>query len=265
MPPINTDHLKDIENQLAASRTLEKYQFSSCSRTHIGLVRKKNEDALYVDEQQGLWLVADGIGGIKDGDLASSAVVDNLRSFKRLETLSESIRDIEARFRLANIACRVMFEKRVIGSTVAAMLNFESIVVFLWAGDSRIYRFRGGSLTLMTTDHNLAQERVRRGEISQDKAQLLSTANILTRAIGVHQNLRVDMDFAPLEPHDRYLICTDGLYKELTLPDIAKSLKNQTIELALEELTDEALRKGAKDNLSAVIIEVSSNKIDNTV
>jgi protein phosphatase len=258
LSPINTDHLKDIENQLAASRTLEKYQFSSCSRTHIGLVRKKNEDALYIDEQQGLWLVADGMGGIKGGDLASAVVVDNLRSFKRLETLSESIRDIEARFRLANTACRVMFEKRVVGSTVAAILNFESIVVFLWAGDSRIYRWRGGSLSPITTDHNLAQERVRRGELSQDKAQLLSTANILTRAIGVHQNLRVDMDFATVEPDDRYLICTDGLYKDLTFSDIAKSLKSQTIELALEDLTDEALRKGAKDNLSAVIIEASS-------
>ena len=257
MPPINTDHIKDIENQLAASRTLEKYQFSSCSRTHIGLVRKKNEDALYVDEQQGLWLVADGIGGIKDGDLASSAVVDNLRSFKRLETLSESIRDIEARFRLANIACRVMFKKRVVGSTVAAMLNFESIVVFLWAGDSRIYLSRGGSLSLMTTDHNLAEERVRRGEISQDNAQLLPAANVLTRAIGVHQNLRVDIDFAFLEPGDRYLICTDGLYRELTFSQITKSLKNETIDLTLEELIGEALKKGAKDNLSAVIVEVS--------
>ena len=67
------------------------------------------------------------------------------------------------------------------------------------------------------------------------------------------------MDFASVEPDDRYLICTDGLYKELTFSDIAKSLKSQTIELALEELTDEALRKGAKDNLSAVIIEASSN------
>ena len=66
------------------------------------------------------------------------------------------------------------------------------------------------------------------------------------------------MDFASVEPDDRYLICTDGLYKELTFSDIAKSLKSQTIELALEELTDEALRKGAKDNLSAVIIEASS-------
>ena len=258
MPPINTDHLKDIEKQLSGAKMRSKYQFSTCSKTHIGLVREKNEDALYVDEQEGLWLVADGIGGIKGGELASSAVVDNLKSFKRLDTLSESIRDIEARFRLANTACRVMFQKRVVGSTVASILNFSSIVVFLWAGDSRIYRWRNGSLSLMTTDHNLAQERVRRGEISQDKAQFLSTANILTRAIGVHQNLRVDMDFAHLEPDDRYLICTDGLYKELTFSQITSGLNNQTIDLALEELTDTALKMGAKDNLSAVILEASS-------
>ena len=261
MPPINIDHLRDIENQLVESKTRVEYQFSTRSRTHIGFVRKKNEDALYVDEQQGLWLVADGMGGIQGGDLASSAIVDNLRSFKRLETLSESVRDIEARFRLANTACRVMFRKRAVGSTVAAMLNFESIVVFLWAGDSRIYRWRGGALSLMTTDHNLAQERVRRGEISQDNAQLLPSANVLTRAVGVHQNLRVDMDFALLEPSDRYVICTDGLYRELTFSQITKSLKNKTIDLTLEELTDAALKKGAKDNLSAVIVEVSSAKI----
>ena len=140
---------------------------------------------------------------------------------------------------------------------MAAMLNFESIVVFLWAGDSRIYLSRGGSLSLMTTDHNLAEERVRRGEISQDNAQLLPAANVLTRAIGVHQNLRVDIDFAFLEPGDRYLICTDGLYRELTFSQITKSLKNETIDLTLEDLIGEALKKGAKDNLSAVIVEVS--------
>ena len=112
-------------------------------------------------------------------------------------------------------------------------------------------------MSLMTTDHNLAEERVRRGEISQDNAQLLPTANVLTRAFGVHQNLRVDMDFALLEPGDRYLICTDGFYRELTFSQITKSLKNETIDLTLKELIREALKKGAKDNLSAVIVEVS--------
>ena len=257
MPPINPAHLQDIENRLAESTGSLRHVFRTVCKTNRGLVRKKNEDALYFDEQNGLWVVADGMGGIKGGDLASETVVDNLRSFKRLETVSESIRDLEARFLIANTACRVMFEKQVIGSTVAALFKYESLIIFLWAGDSRIYRLRGGSLSLMTVDHNLAQERVRRGEVSQENAQSLPSSNVLTRAVGIHHHLRVEMNYAALESGDRFLICTDGLYRDLAFSEIERLLQNEGVDSALDGLIDEALKKGGKDNISGLVIHVS--------
>ena len=95
---------------------------------------------------------------------------------------------------------------------------------FLWAGDSRTYRLRDGDLTLVTEDHNLAQERCRRGEVSQDAAQRLPSANVLTRAVGIHKDLRLETRVAEIVAGDRYLISTDGLYKELTLETIRQML-----------------------------------------
>ncbi|MEC8643751.1 MAG: PP2C family serine/threonine-protein phosphatase [Pseudomonadota bacterium] len=257
MPPINPTYLKDIERRLAESKNRINHVFLTYGKTHKGLVREKNEDALYFDEDNGLWVVADGIGGVKGGELASAAVIDHLRSFKQLENVSKSIRDLEARFLIANSACRVIFEKQVVGSTVAALFHYESLVVFLWAGDSRIYRLREGSLSLMTVDHNLAQERVRRGEVSQENSQSLPSSNVLTRAVGIHHKLRVEMNFAPLQSGDRFLICTDGLYRELAFSKIESLLQNEKVDLALERLIDEALKKGGKDNISGFVIKVS--------
>ena len=98
MPPINPTYLKDIERRLAESKNRINHVFLTYGKTHKGLVREKNEDALYFDEDNGLWVVADGIGGVKGGELASATVVDHLRGFKQLDNASESITDLEARF-----------------------------------------------------------------------------------------------------------------------------------------------------------------------
>ncbi|MBA59375.1 MAG: serine/threonine protein phosphatase [Gammaproteobacteria bacterium] len=257
MPQINPDYLKDIENDLARSKLEFPCVFQTYSKTHVGLVRDNNEDALYTEEQKGLWLVADGMGGHSKGEQASAAVVDNLRSFTPMETLSESIKDLETRFILANNTCRNMYLKKTVGSTVAALFVYQSLATFLWAGDSRIYRFRNGTLALMTEDHNLAQEQFRRGEISQDEAQRMPSANILTRAIGIHQNLGLEMHCAAIKSGDRYLICSDGLYREFLLSEVQDILGTEEAEDVLKKMTEEALERGGKDNITGVLVQVS--------
>ena len=141
-------------------------------------------------------------------------------------------------------------------TTVAALIIFQSKAILISAGDSRIYRLRGGELTLLTEDHNLAQERYRRGELSREAAQRSMSANVLTRAVGVHQDLHLDAEITEIEAGDRYLVCTDGLYKELTLEKIQSMLAVPFGEHILTALIDEALQRGGRDNITGIVVDV---------
>ncbi len=231
---------------------------STCTRqgTHIGHIRRINEDALFVNEREGLWLVADGIGGHGNGEKASAIVAEHVASYRQSGSIERCLADIEARLLKANEACRGIPGGGTLGTTVAALLVCQSQVSFLWAGDSRIYRLRDGDLTLVTEDHNLAHERYRRGELSQDAAQRLPSANVLTRAVGIHKDLRVETQVAAIVAGDRYLISTDGLYKELTLETLRQMLSGPLDDRILEDLIDEALNRGGRDNITGIIVDV---------
>mgnify|MGYP001288649688 FL=1 len=232
--------------------------FRTCTRhgTHIGHIRRINEDALFVNEREGLWLVADGIGGHGNGEKASGIVVEHVASYRQSDSIEKCLADIEARLLQANETCRSIPGGGTLGSTVAALLVCQSEAGFLWAGDSRTYRLRDGDLTLVTEDHNLAQERCRRGEISQDAAQRLPSANVLTRAVGIHKDLRLEAHVAEIVAGDRYLISTDGLYKELTLETIRQMLSGPFNDQILQSLIDEALNRGGRDNITGIVVDV---------
>ncbi|MBL6812255.1 MAG: serine/threonine-protein phosphatase [Luminiphilus sp.] len=228
----------------------------TCHGTHVGHTRRINEDALFVNEAEGLWLVADGIGGHGNGDKASAAVVEHVESYCQRRSVEESLADITSRLRKAHQVCKNMAGAEMPSSTVAALVIFQSKAILIWAGDSRIYRLRNGELTLLTEDHNLAQERYKTGELSLEAAQRLKSANVLTRAVGVHQDLHLDADFAEVEAGDRFLVCTDGLYKELPLEQIQSMLGVAFSEHLLADLIDEALRRGGRDNITGIVIDV---------
>ena len=228
----------------------------TCHGTHVGHTRRINEDALFVNEAEGLWLVADGIGGHGNGDKASAAVVEHVESYCQRRSVEESLADITSRLRKAHQVCKNMAGAEMPSSTVAALVIFQSKAILIWAGDSRIYRLRNGELTLLTEDHNLAQERYKTGELSLEAAQRLKSANVLTRAVGVHQDLHLDADFAEVEAGDRFLVCTDGLYKELPLEQIQSMLGVAFSEHLLADLVDEALRRGGRDNITGIVIDV---------
>jgi serine/threonine protein phosphatase PrpC len=232
--------------------------FSTCTRhgTHIGHIRRINEDALFVNEREGLWLVADGIGGHGNGEKASRIVVEHVEGYRQSDSIEKCLADIEARLLQANEACRSIPGGGTLGTTVAALLVCQSEACVLWAGDSRTYRLRDGDLTLVTEDHNLAQERCRRGELSQDAAQRLPSANVLTRAVGIHKDLRLEAHIAQIVASDRYLISTDGLYKELPLETIRQMLSGPFNDQILQALIDEALNRGGRDNITGIVVDV---------
>lgn len=227
----------------------------SCGDTHKGWVRIINEDAYLELPDAKLWAVADGMGGHKRGDYASKAVVKALRGFSNQGSLINIVEDLQHRLLEANNTCQHAFRARRVGSTVALLFEHRGYCFFLWAGDSRIYRLRNDKLEPMTHDHSLAQEKFETGELNQDEAATHPSAHILTRAIGVHRNLKLELNCCPVEPGDRYLLCSDGLYGEIDAEQIHSQLSNDKPREALNGLMASALANSGRDNITAIIVD----------
>lgn len=253
MPYIDFRQLEELE---ATANRGTRTSWRSVGKSDIGHTRKVNEDAFFNSTEQGLWAVADGMGGLARGDFASGVVVDALVYCSRLETLASSIRHLELKLREAHDNCRNAFHGERVGSTVAALFSYGSYAFFLWAGDTRVYRLRDGQLSQLTCDHTLGQEKVARGELTPAKAKLHPSSHVLTRAVGVHQTLHLELDYDAIQSGDRYLICSDGLYNPLQFDTIETLLQKDTIEKALENLVQEALRCGGQDNITGVLVEL---------
>lgn len=235
-------------------------RYESSGSTHKGWVRFVNEDAYLELSDARLWAVADGMGGHKRGDYASKAVIKALNGFSRQSgsyknSLINTIEDLQNRLVEANQVCQKAFQARRIGSTVALLFEFGGHCFFLWAGDSRIYRLRDGNLEQMTHDHSLAQEKFNRGELNQDEAESHPSAHILTRAIGVHRHLKLELRYSRAMPGDRYLLCSDGLYSAVDTEEILANLSLKTRNEALESLMRSALDRGGRDNITAILVD----------
>ena len=229
--------------------------WTSAGRTHVGRVRHVNEDAFIDAHEQRLWAVADGMGGHSRGDYASKTVVKSFAKFARQESLLQNIEDLQDRLVAAHKQCRTAFRNKRVGTTVAALFQYADHCFLLWAGDSRVYRLREGKLKLLTQDHSLAQEKFARGEISDAEANTHPSANVLTRALGAHQNLRLELRQSMLQAGDRYLLCSDGLYNELSFSELQSLLAIDSLDEALASMMDRALHAGGKDNITAVIAQ----------
>lgn len=252
MPYINHQQLAQIESN---DKPAPVITWQSAARSHAGRVRQLNEDAFFNSAEQGLWAVADGMGGLARGDYASGVVAEAFVHFVRQPSLTLNIMNLEARLAEAHKNCRHTFKGEQIGSTVAAMFAFGSYCFFLWAGDSRVYRLRDNVLVQMTVDHTVAQQKCARGELRPSQVAFHPAAHVLTRAVGVHQTLHLDLHFERVEEADRFLLCSDGLTKELSSSEILQGLQISSIGDAVEALIDNALQKGGRDNITALVID----------
>jgi len=255
MSQIDFFHPPLVDPSPEQARDTSPLGWTSAARSHVGFVRSANEDAFLDAREQGLWVVADGMGGHSRGDQASQAVVNNLVSFARAEDLTQNIDNLESRLLEANKVCRSMVRGKVIGSTVAALFAFDPFCFFLWAGDSRIYRLRDGELKQMTEDHSLVQEMCALGELTPEEAEHHPSSNIITRAVGVHDKLRVEMQYTAVHPGDRYLLCSDGLYKDLHTDEIHTLLADGPAQHAVNQLVNLALERGGSDNVTAIVTQ----------
>jgi serine/threonine protein phosphatase PrpC len=233
-------------------------QWRSTAATELGYVRSVNEDAHLDAREHCLWVVADGMGGHSFGDEASRTIIDQLVSFTPSDHLHNSVQDIHERLLQAHSICRQRGQGKVMGSTVAALYVHDPYCFFLWVGDSRIYRLRGNTLEQMTEDHSFVQELVTLGEIRKEEMEQHPSSHIITRAVGVHDDLQLAIEHAPALPGDRYLICSDGLYKDVSEDEIAEAMNRISIDDALKTMVDLALDRGGRDNTTAIVVQAAN-------
>jgi type VI secretion system protein ImpM len=235
------------------------FTWRSGSATSQGNVRTHNEDAILDLPAVGVWVVADGMGGHDAGDVASRMIVESLCAIPRAERLSELLDRVEDRLRSVNQRLFGLSLQRgaTTGSTVAVLVAFGDHCVSIWAGDSRVYRLRDGVLTRVTRDHTEVQDLLDGGLLDEKAAAEHSAANVITRAIGGAQELFLDVELRELRQGDRYLLCSDGVYKELTDSDLARLLTGEDPDAACRALMSQALAGQCSDNVSVVVVEFS--------
>jgi len=227
-------------------------EWRSVGKSHVGVVRTLNEDSFLDRPEQGIWAVADGMGGHEAGDKASMGVVTALAMVSQASSLGDLIGDAKARLRALNDSLTATTGR--IGSTVVALMSQGTHVAVLWAGDSRAYLFRHRRLEQLTLDHSRVQELVGHGLIEPEEAQDHPDANIITRAIGMSPDVEFDTKIVEAEPGDTYLLCSDGLYRSVDESEIVRCLEIPSCAGACEQLIGKALDGGGRDNISVIVI-----------
>ena len=236
------------------------------AKTDVGKVRPNNQDSYAAGEfQNGVtWVVVcDGMGGYRGGNIASSAAVktisERITNSYRENMTSSSIKNLlvtsitNANFEIFDMA-KANDELKGMGTTVVAALITKKAAYIAHAGDSRAYLIADGELRQVTKDHSVVQELVDSGEITREQAMDHPQKNLITRALGVEEILKVDFTVEDIKGDETLLICTDGLTNEVTEDEILRVLSEKPFEEVADVLVDMANENGGNDNITAVAI-----------
>lgn len=242
--------------------------------THVGRQRQHNEDAFLVEDEAGLFLVADGMGGHAAGEIASRIAVDSISEFilhtkeddgtwphAYDENFKRSTNRLMAAVRLANSrvleAMRKDVRLRGMGTTVVACLAEEDTISFAHVGDSRAYLIRAGEISRITNDHSWVFEQVQAGMLTEQEAEKHPLRNVITRALGGALQVTPDASEIEIREGDVYLLCSDGLtgmVPETEILRLVTSTKGD-IEKACQQLIDAANEHGGLDNVTAILVK----------
>jgi serine/threonine protein phosphatase PrpC len=233
----------------------QEFRSQSAALTHRGNVRARNQDACLALPERGLWVVADGVGGHQGGELASGLIVETLSGIGEYRSLGEFMETVESGLRevdrrVSDLAGRAS-GRSIIASTVVALLAFDHQVACVWAGDSRIYRLRDGTLRQLTRDHSEAEELA--GLV--DSMGGTPRSNVITRAVGVlSEEQPLERRVYDLRPGDAFLLCSDGLYRDVSEADMGRYLTGGDAGQACRGLMELALSRACRDNVTVVTV-----------
>ena len=236
----------------------QQWRWISHGISEVGRRRRVNQDAFIERPDIRLWAVADGMGGHQAGEFASATVVDALAAIPAAGNLEQAVAKVKAALAGANSNLWALAEEtedgQIIGSTVVVLLAVEGSGAVLWAGDSRLYRYRSGSIEQLTRDHSLVEDAVAAGVMEGAGRGKNTRCNVITRAVGAEPTLDVDLLYIEFVDGDRYLLCSDGLDKELEPSLIGSILGRGDCQTSAKALIDEALEQGARDNVTVVVL-----------
>lgn len=237
-----------------------KGRWQAAAATNIGLVREGNEDAYGIELERGAFVVCDGMGGAAAGEIASRVATESfLATIDGLEEFSQD--GARAAVKRADQAVREAAQKderrQGMGTTLVALLLADNARHgwLVHAGDSRAYRLRNGMLEQMTADHSFVEEQVRSGQLTREEAERSPLRNVITRAVG--SSAATEPDVLPIEvaAGDLFLLCTDGLTREVGHDGLVKVLKTeQDLAVACTALVKAALASGGRDNITCLLV-----------
>ncbi len=240
----------------------------------VGRKRKGNEDSVFVNPENKLFVVADGMGGHAAGEVASSVAVESINEFIRAtggdeeitwpfgldESISYDGNRLKTAVRFANRKVLEVTKEKTeyegMATTVAAVLVDGAIANLAHVGDSRIYLVHGATLSQLTSDHSWVNEQIQSGIISAEQARSHPLRNVVTRALGGRADLQVDMQSREMEPGDILLLCSDGLTNMLPDEEIERLVSEAggDVKRAARDLVDAANARGGEDNITVLLI-----------
>ena len=228
--------------------------FSIASRTDVGRVRKSNQDALIIGE--GIAGVADGMGGHNGGEIASGETRDGI--LRELQGKTPDRQVLEEAVKKVNLEVWERQEKDAaltgMGTTLTLLWPGEKEMLIAQVGDSRAYLIRDGKMRQVTEDHSLVGDMVRRGVLTEEQAACHPMRNYITRAVGTEDAIEVDLYCEERKKGDRWLICSDGLYSQITKTALEDAAQTEDPETAADRLLQAALEGGGKDNITLILM-----------
>ena len=228
--------------------------FSIASRTDVGRVRKSNQDALIIGE--GIAGVADGMGGHNGGEIASGETRDGI--LRELQGKTPDRQVLEEAVKKVNLEVWERQEKDAaltgMGTTLTLLWPGEKEMLIAQVGDSRAYLIRDGKMRQVTEDHSLVGDMVRRGVLTEEQAACHPMRNYITRAVGTEDAIEVDLYCEERKKGDRWLICSDGLYSQITKTALEEAAQTEDPETAADRLLQAALEGGGKDNITLILM-----------
>lgn len=222
--------------------------------THPGKVRSDNEDHVLARSEEGLWAVADGMGGHSNGKWSSKTIVNALDTVLLPADFDEAAKAAAGAVHKANERIWLKAGGQPMGSTVVVLLLRDHRFAVFWAGDSRCYLLRGGKLYQLTVDHSQVQEMVASGRLTPEEAENHPMSHVLSRAVGVGPHLELDAVSDEARVGDVFLVCSDGLTRVIPDDELAMLLTKGNPGAAADALVATCLERGAPDNVSVAVV-----------